>query len=297
MAEFTRRNFLRTSLTGAMVVSGSLSFLKAEATLPAKVDMVDLGKTGLKVSRLAMGMGTNGWNHQSNQTRIGLEKFKLMVQAGFDRGIRFLDTADTYGSHIFVKEALKMLPREQLTVMTKIWTENLDWHPLQPVDQTIDRIRQELQTDYLDIVMLHCMTKANWTEEKKRFMDGLDEAKAKGLVKKVGFSAHDFGALQSGISHDWPDIVLARINNKEVRMDGSPDKILALLELARAKGKGVLGMKIFGGGGLIKEEERTESLNFVVKSKKLDAMTIGFEDASQLHDTVDRLMGFVNQSR
>jgi predicted aldo/keto reductase-like oxidoreductase len=295
MAKFTRRHFILSGLTGAIVASGGISSLMAESKLPAKVDMVDLGKTGLKVSRLAMGMGTNGWKHESNQTRIGLEKFKLIVQAGYDRGIRFLDTADTYGSHIFVKEALKMLPREKLTLMTKIWTDNLDWHPLQPVDQTIERIRQELQTDYLDIVMLHCMTKANWTEDKKRFMDGLSEAKAKGLIKKVGFSAHDYGALESGISHEWPDIVLARINNKQVRMDATPEKIHALLDLAASKGKGVLGMKIFGGGGLIKEEERIASLQFTVQSKKVHAMTIGFEDASQVHDTVDRLMGFVNQ--
>jgi predicted aldo/keto reductase-like oxidoreductase len=224
---------------------------------------------------------------------MGLEKFNVVVRAGLDRGIRFFDTADTYGSHPFVKEAIKMRPREELTVMTKIWTDNLDWHPLQPVDQMIERIRQELQTDYLDIVLLHCMTKANWTEDKKRFMDGLSEAKSKGLIKKVGFSAHDFGALQSGVNHEWPDVVLARFNNKEIKMDGSPEKIMSLLEIAGSKGKGVLGMKIFGGGGLIKEEERMASLNFVVGSKKVHAMTIGFEDPSQVHDAVDRLMGIV----
>lgn len=296
MAKYTRRHFIGTGLTGALVASGGLTALLAEPKLPVKVDMVDLGKTGLKVSRLAMGTGTNGWNHGSNQTRIGLEKFKLMIQAGYDRGIRFLDTADTYGSHIFVKEAIKMMPREKLTVMTKIWTANLDWHPLQPVDQILERIRQELQTDYLDIVLLHCMTKANWTEDKKRFMDDLSEAKSKGLVKKVGFSAHDFGALQAGVSHEWPDVVLARINNKEIKMDGSPDKIMSLLEIAGSKGKGVLGMKIFGCGGLLKEEERIASLNFVVNSKNVHAMTIGCEDASQVHDNVDRLMGVVKQS-
>jgi predicted aldo/keto reductase-like oxidoreductase len=296
MAKFTRRHFIGTGLTGALVASGGFSALLAEPKLPAKVDMVDLGKTGMKVSRMAMGTGTNGWNHGSNQTRIGLEKFKLMIQAGYDRGIRFLDTADTYGSHIFVKEAIKMMPREKLTVMTKIWTENLDWHPLQPVDQILERIRQELQTDYLDIVLLHCMTKANWTEDKKRFMDDLSEAKSKGLVKKVGFSAHDFGALQAGVSHEWPDVVLARINNKQIRMDGSPDKVMSLLEIAGSRGKGVLGMKIFGCGGLLKEEERMASLNFVVNSKNVHAMTIGCEDASQVHDNVDRLMGVVKQS-
>lgn len=293
MAEFTRRSFIRTGLSGAVVATGAFTSLMAGNNPHKKVDKVKLGNTGLKVTRLAMGMGTNGWNHGSNQTRIGLEKFKSMVQAGLDRGIRFFDTADTYGSHPFVKEALKMVQRDSVTVMTKIWTENLDWHPLQPVDQTIERIRQELQTDYLDIVLLHCMTKANWTEDKKRFMDGLSEAKAKGLIKKVGFSAHDYGALESGVKHEWPDVVLARINNKEIRMDGSPEKILSLLEIAGSTGKGVLGMKIFGCGGLVKEEERMASLNFVVQSRKVHAMTIGFEDAWQVHDTVDRLMGIV----
>jgi 1-deoxyxylulose-5-phosphate synthase len=295
MAKFTRRHFIGTGLTGALMASGGLTALMAEPKLPVKVDMVDLGKTGLKVSRMAMGTGTNGWNHGSNQTRIGLEKFKMIIQAGYDRGIRFLDTADTYGSHTFVKEAIKMMPREKLTVMTKIWTENLDWHPLQPVDQIIDRIRKELDTDYLDIVLLHCMTKANWTEDKKRFMDSLNEAKSKGVIKKVGFSAHDFGALQAGVSHEWPDVVLARINNKEIRMDGAPDKVMSLLETAAAKGKGVLGMKIFGCGGLLKEEERMASLNFVVQSKNVHAMTIGCEDPSHIHDNVDRLMRVVNQ--
>lgn len=296
MAEFTRRHFIRTGVTGAIVAAGAINALMANPVSPVKVDTVELGKTGLKVTRLAMGMGTNGWNHASNQTRIGLEKYKLLVQAGLDRGIRFFDTADTYGSHSFVKEALKMVRRDEVTVMTKIWTENLEWHPLQPVDQVIERIRQELQTDYLDIVLLHCMTKANWTDEKKRFMDGLSEAKAKGLIKKVGFSAHDFGALESGVNHEWPDVVLARINNKKVRMDGDPDKILSLLNIAGDKGKGVLGMKIFGGGGLVKEEERLSSMEYVVNCKKVHAMTIGMEDAAQVHDTVNCLMGFVQKT-
>jgi len=293
MAEFTRRHFIRTGLAGAIVTTGAFSTLMADPSVSAKIDRVPLGKTGLHVTRLAMGTGTNGWNHGSNQTRIGLENFRRMIQAGYDRGIRFLDTADTYGSHVFVKEAIQMKPREELTVMTKIWTENLDWHPLQPVDQTIERIRQELQTDYLDIVLLHCMTSAKWTDEKKKFMDGLSEAKSKGLIRKVGFSAHDYGALESGVNHEWPDVVLARINNKEIRMDGHPEKIMDLLEIAGSKGKGVLGMKIFGCGGLVKEEERMASLRFVVQSKNVHAMTIGFEDATQVHDAVDRLMGVV----
>ena len=295
MAEFTRRHFIRTGVAGAIVATGAIDALMAHPISPVKVDTVDLGKTGLKVTRLAMGMGTNGWNNASNQTRIGMEQYKLLVRSGLDRGIRFFDTADTYGSHPYVKEALKMVRREEVTVMTKIWTENLEWHPLQPVDQIIERIRQELQTDYLDIVLLHCMTKGNWTEEKKRFMDGLSEAKAKGLIKKVGFSAHDYGALESGVNHEWPDIVLARINNKKMRMDGEPEKIMSLLDIAGSKGKGVLGMKIFGGSGMVNDEDRLASLNYVVQSKKVHAMTIGFENTTQVNDAVDKLMGIVQK--
>ncbi|MCE1200259.1 MAG: aldo/keto reductase, partial [Marinilabiliales bacterium] len=197
--------------------------------------------------------------------------------------------------HAFVKEAIKMLPRESLTVMTKIWTENLDWHPLQPVDQTLDRIRKELDTEYLDIVLLHCMSNGNWTEEKRKFMDGLNEAKSKGIVKKVGFSAHDYLALKNGIQHEWPDVVLARINNGQKRMDGTPDQIMSLLETAASGGKGVLGMKIFGCGDLTKEEERIASLQFVVNSGNVHAMTIGFEDPTQVHDAVDKLMNIVQR--
>jgi len=295
MAEFTRRHFIRTGVAGAIVATGAIDALMAHPISPVKVDTVDLGKTGLKVTRLAMGMGTNGWNHASNQTRIGMEQYKLLVQSGLDRGIRFFDTADTYGSHPYVKEALKMVRREEVTVMTKIWTENLEWHPLQPVNQMIERIRQELQTDYLDIVLLHCMTKANWTDEKKQFMDGLSEAKAKGLIRKVGFSAHDYGALESGVNHEWPDIVLARINNKKIRMDGEPEKIMSLLDIAGNKGKGVLGMKIFGCGGMVNDEERLASLNYVVQSKKVHAMTIGFENTAQVNYAVDNLMGIVQK--
>ncbi len=295
MKQFTRRHFIGAGLAGTAILTAGITPLFGNSAPAASIDLVDLGQTGLTISRLAIGLGTNGWKHQSNQTRMGMEKFVPIARTAYERGIRFFDTADTYGSHSCVKEALKFIPREEVRIMSKIWTDNLDWHPLEPVDKTLDRIRKEIGTDYLDIVLLHCMTDPNWTDSKKRFMDGLNEAKEKGIVKKVGFSAHDFNALKNGINHDWPDVVLSRINHSGSHMDGEPVKVMALLEQARKSGKGVIGMKIFGCGDLTGEEDRQKSLNYVLGSGNVHTMTIGFESPQQVNDAVDRIMAIVGK--
>jgi predicted aldo/keto reductase-like oxidoreductase len=294
MKQLTRRHFIGAGLTGTAILSSGVGQMFGNPASSSTIDQVDLGKTGLKISRLALGLGTNGWKHQSNQTRIGMEKFISIAHAAYDRGIRFFDTADTYGSHICVNEALKFIPREKVRIMSKIWTDNLDWHPLEPVSKILDRIRKEIGTDYLDIVLLHCMTDPNWTESKKKFMDDLNEAKQKGIVKKVGFSAHDFNALKNGILSDWPDVVLSRINPVGSRMDAEPAKVMPLLEQAKNSGKGVIGMKIFGCGDLTGDEDREKSLNYVLRSGNVHTMTIGFESVQQVNDAVDRIMNIVS---
>ncbi len=295
MKQLTRRHFIGASLAGTAILSSGITPLFGNIAPAATIDEIKLGQTGLTISRLALGLGTNGWNHQSNQTRMGMDKFAAIARNAYERGIRFFDTADSYGSHICVKEALKFIPREEMRIMTKIWTEPTNWQPLEPVDKTLDRIRKEIGTDYLDIVLLHFMTDPNWTESKKRFMDGLNEAKQKGIVKKIGFSAHDFNALKNGINHHWADVVLARINNQGVNMDAEPSKVMPLLEQARKSGKGVIGMKIFGNGKLVSDDERDQSLNYVLRSGNVHAMTIGFESVAQVNDAIDRIMAIVGK--
>ncbi len=292
MGTIDRRHFIKAGLAGSLLTTAGINPLQG-ATLPSPlptIDMVKLGNTGMTISRLALGLGTNGWNRQSNQTRMGMEKFKTIAHAGYERGIRFLDTADTYGSHICVKEALKFMPREEIRIMTKIWTEKMDWLPLEPVSKILDRIRKEMDTDYIDIVMLHCLTDPKWTTAKKPFMDALDEAKVRGIVKKVGYSAHDFGALKAGIDHSWPDVILSRINHKGSHMDAEPHQVMEVLAQAHQNGKGIIGMKIFGAGNLVEEADRDASLRYVLGSGNIDTMTIGFESVEQVNDAVDRIM-------
>jgi len=263
----------------------------AGVTKAETVDRVRLGNTGLKVSRIAFGTGTRGWKRESNQTRIGLKEFVGLSQYCYDKGIRFFDTADMYGSHTYVAEALKLLPREKITLLTKVMVYNQQgWYEKEPFSTSFDRFRKELNTDYFDIFLMHCMTKGDWSTEYKSHMDGLSEAKQKGLIKAVGVSCHNFDAMIDAASNPWVDVILARINPKSIRMDGTPEKVMEVLETARKNGKGIIGMKIFGCGELVKDDEREQSLNYVIKSGNIHCMTLGLENRDHVDDAISRVM-------
>ncbi len=295
MEKISRRKFIfngAVGLTGytALVATGitGMGFSPANAV----VDKVKLGNSGLTVSRVAMGTGSIGGNHQSNQTRLGLSNFVKMAHHAYDRGIHFFDTADTYGSYPFIKEVFKEVPREKVALLGKMWTYN-DAATSEPVDKALDRFRMEAGSDYFDIMLLHCMTNGNWKEEKKRYMEYFSLAKQKGIIKAVGLSCHNYEALKMAADDPWVDVILARINPFQSHMDGTPDQINAILDRARANGKGIVGMKIFGNGDKIKETEREESITFALKKTSIHSMTLGMESIAQVDDAVDRVMRIV----
>jgi 1-deoxyxylulose-5-phosphate synthase len=295
MEKINRRAFLYAGAVGlsgyaALSATGILNpgFLTANGV----VDQVKLGQSGLTVSRIALGTGSIGGNHQSNQTRLGLTNFVKLAQHGYDRGIRFFDTADSYGSYPFIKEVLKNVPRDKVTLLGKMWTSN-DPVNSEPVDKALDRFRTETGSDYFDIMLLHCMTNGNWPEEKRRYIDYFSKAKQQGLIKAVGISCHNYDALKVAVDEPWVDVILARINPFQSHMDGTPAQINELLDRARTNGKGVIGMKIFGNGDKTLEKEREESITFAVKKTSIHAMTLGMESIAQLDDAVDRVMRIV----
>lgn len=288
-----RRKFIRTGVAGVAGLSlTQVGWADIQRVLPAKVsvDKVKLGKTGLKVSRIALGTGTVGWNYESNQTRLGMDNFVQMAHHGYERGIRFFDMADTYGSQPFVGQALKGLSRDKVTLMTKMWTHDEGSDKREPVRRTLDRFRRELGSEYIDIVLMHCMTSGDWAEKKKFYMDGLAQAKQDGIVKAVGVSCHNWDALVEAANNPWCDIILARLNPFQSHMDGTLEDVNALLGKAREKGKGILGMKIFGEGKHVADEEREESICFAVTKSNLHAMTLGLESIAQMDDAIDRVM-------
>ncbi len=294
MKQIDRRKFIHNGskiLAGAVTIGSGLSSLSFRNNTGAEIDLVDFGQTGLKVPRLAFGTGSGGWRHSSNQKKLGEKSFIKLARHAFDRGIRFFETADMYGTHELVGKTMKEVGRENVRLLTKVMVyPHQDWYTPESFEKSLDRFRKELDTDYIDFLLLHCMVNDEWPDEYKRYMDGFSEAKEKGIINKVGLSCHDFGALKVAAQSSWADLLLARINHGGAKMDGHPVDVMPVLKHAKESGKGVIGMKIFGCGELTREEQREKSLNYVMKSKNVHCMTIGFENTEQVDDAVERVM-------
>jgi predicted aldo/keto reductase-like oxidoreductase len=276
MSELSRREFLGTSAlaVGALALSSQPAAARAARKLTGPRDQVTLGRTGVKSSLIGIGTGSVGVGHSSNQVRLGNDKFCKLVRYAYDRGIRYIDTADQYGSHIYVRDAIKGLPREKLFIQSKTRA-----YTAEMAKADIERFRQELGTDYIDSLLMHCMQKRSWPTDFRPVMDVLSDAKSKGWVRAVGVSCHGLDPLRSAVKTDWIDIDLARINpvGVKARMDGTPDEVVPCLRAMHDKGKGIIGMKILGEGTFKTPEERMKSLRFVLGLGCVDAFVIGFE--------------------
>lgn len=248
---------------------------------------VPLGNTGLTVPLMAMGTGTSGWGGSSNQTRMGMDAFKRLAQNAYDKGMKFYDMAEVYGSHRFVGEAIKNIPREELTLLTKITSTS--GISASAIRTKIDGFRREVGTDYFDIMLMHYMTSGGWADSRRGAMEGLARAKEDGIVKAVGISAHSLDALREAADSPWVDVILARINPFRANMDGSVNEINEVLGRARRNGKGIIGMKIFGEGSRVKEDEREQSLRFALTESNIHCMTIGYESVAQMDDAIARV--------
>ena len=276
-----RREFLAGSVGAAL--SAFPRYARASETKKYATDRIKLGPMGVEVSRLAMGTGTNGVAGSSNQSRkLGLRGLADLLRAGYDSGITFWDSADQYGTHVHVREALKGLPREKITLLTKTHASTAN-----QMRADLDRFRRELGTDYLDIVLLHCMTDADWPVQKRGAMEVLAEAREKKLVRTHGVSCHTIEALRAAAAEPWVQVDLARINPAGAIMDADLNTVLGVLRQMKAAGKGVIGMKILGAGRL--RDRAEESLRFVLAQNCVDAFTIGGEDRSELQDLLRKI--------
>jgi aryl-alcohol dehydrogenase-like predicted oxidoreductase len=283
-----RREFLIRSATGLGAAwLTSKDVLAALATQPplkkfSATDTVMLGSTGIKTSRLAMGTGTVGSGHHSNQTALGVKGLSDLLLNGYDQGLRFFDAADSYGSHPHVAAALKNVPRDKVTVLSKTWARD----PA-TARADLDRFRRELGVDYLDVCLMHCLTEADWTERYKGVMDVLSEAKQKGIIRAHGCSCHSIEALRAAAKSPWVEIDFARINPIGSHMDADPATVVSVLREMKAAGKAVVGMKILGQGDLASRQD--EAIKYALSLGVLDAFTIGAESKAQQEDLIRRI--------
>ena len=283
-----RREFLVRSASGlgaAWLSSSSILNAIATQTLPTKFsasDTVTLGSTGIKTSRLAMGTGTVGSGGHSHQTALGVKGLSDLLLSGYDHGLRFFDSADSYGSHPHVAEALKHVPRDKVTVLTKSWARDAV-----AMRADLDRFRRELGTDYLDVCLMHCVTETDWTDRYKGAMDVLSEAKQKGIIRAHGCSCHTIEALRAAAKSPWVEIDLARINPVGAYMDADPATVVSVLKEMKTAGKAVVGMKILGQGTLRNRQD--EGIKFALSLGILDAFTIGAESKQEQEDLIRRI--------
>ena len=280
----------RRGFAGALAATGMFS---AQAAAPSKAtEIVTLGKSGVRVTRLAQGTGFNGGARSSAHTRLGEKAFQSLIRHDIDHGVTFMEAADLYGSHPYLRNALRGVPREKYNLLTKLWPRTEFWNSYSGgAKPEIDRFRKELATDQLDVVLIHCLMNDRWTNDLKRTMDEMAEMKQKGVVKAVGVSCHDFGALKVAAASPWTDVLLVRINNvgKAAAMDASVEEVVPVIQQARAAGKGIIGMKIFGAGKLTAPEQRDASLKVVFQNKLVDAVTIGMLSEAEVNDTMARI--------
>jgi len=280
-----RRNFFQTAggTAGAalMTVLGRPERLRGATTALKSSDVLYLGPEKIKVTRMAIGLGTNAGNVQRE---MGLQGVADYLKFAFDQGQFFWDTADAYKTHPHIKEALKSVPREKVTILTKtdVRTTAAD------MKAALDRNLQELGTDYIDIMLLHGMHTPNWPTEMKAVMDALSEAKEKKIIRCHGASIHSLDAMKMAARTPWCQVHLQGINHAGIRMDSTNvSEVVAVLRESKANGKGILGMKILGEGRL--KDQINKTLNFVMGLDCLDAFTIGAANRTELSDLIKRV--------
>jgi predicted aldo/keto reductase-like oxidoreductase len=297
----SRRDFIRKSVevTGAAVIGAELiSTAEAAPAVRTASDWFPLGRFNKgKINIPRLGMGTGSINGQV-QRDLGQEGFNKLVRHAFDRGVRYIDTADNYKTHGLIREALKAnkIQRDQVFIQTKL---PLKAEALQDPMATIDRYRKELGVDYIDSLLIHCATKGSWLEDHRALMEVFDKAQARGWIKTKGCSCHGLAALSAAASSDWMEVQLARINPQGHHVDqdlpnvhdprGKYDEAMKEIKSMHAKGRGVIAMKLCGNGDFTKAEDREQAMRHAVNCGFVDAIVVGFKSPAEVDESVERL--------
>lgn len=289
MSPYSRREFLKTSIAAGTVVS--VGTLPLQAAARTATDTVTLGKSGVKVTRLAFGTGSNNGYVQSS---LGQAQFSKLVAYAYEHGIRFFETAESYSTPAMLGEALKPYPRESYVLMNKVTTdEGVDPH------QRFDEMRRTSKTEYFDIMLLHWQHTAAWVSETSRWQDGINEAQQKKTILSRGASVHGLPALRQMPGNQWLQVAMIRMNHNGTRMDGptyadnnNPDRVSEVVEHVKhvkKDGMGVVSMKLVGDGTFTQHNDRQAAMRFAFQNAGVDCVTVGFKNTGEIDEAIDNL--------
>jgi aryl-alcohol dehydrogenase-like predicted oxidoreductase len=289
MAHFSRRDFLKTALAaGALAGTGTLPLWAAPATA---TDWVTLGKSGVKVTRLAFGTGTFSGR---TQRELGQPEFTRLVRYAYDRGIRFFETAESYGEmHKMLGVALQGIPRDSYRLMSKVTThEGVD------PQEKIDELRKLANTEYFDVMLLHWQHVETWPTDTARWQDGILEAKHKDAVVGYGASVHGLPALRKFPGNKWLEIAMIRMNHNGTRMDaedynthglGNVSEVVTHVKQVHQEGMGVISMKLVGEGAFTKREDRQAAMKYAFQNAGVDCVTVGYKNTAEIDEAIENL--------
>jgi aryl-alcohol dehydrogenase-like predicted oxidoreductase len=289
VSPFSRREFLKSSLAvGTLTSVGTLSLHAASRTA---ADIVPLGKSGMKVTRLAFGTGSANGHVQAD---LGQQEFTRLIHYAYDRGIRFFETAEAYATPAMLGEALKGIPRESYQLMTKVTTdEGADPR------KRFDEMRRTSQTEYFDIMLLHWQHTPDWTARTSRWQDGILEAQSKKIIRTRGASVHGLPALRQVPGNPWLEVAMIRMNHNGTRMDGptsadnnnpaSVDEVVEHVKQVKRDGMGVISMKLVGDGAFTRHEDRQAAMRFAFNNAGVDCVTVGFKNTREIDEAIDNL--------
>lgn|SRR5690554_140809 len=289
-----RRNFVKALSLGTahLLFTNPLQAGSTRYTGTFPLQKVKLGNSGIETTLVGFGTGVHAGNRTAFLTRQDRNKSLELLEHAWDKGIRFLDCADSYGTHGLVAEAMKKMNRDELTISSKIWVRSGGIpEPERPdADVVVDRFRKELNTDYIDIVQLHCLVEKDWTDNQKRQMDILDKLKSKGIIKAHGVSVHSLDAMKDAAQSPWVDVIHVRINPYGIAMDKpNPEEVVKVINQLHRAGKGVIGMKLVGNGNLRNESDKIDqAIKFVLGLESVDMVIIGFEEVNQIDNYLVR---------
>ena len=288
MAHFTRRDFLKTGLAaGTLAVSGGLPL---SARRGSATDMVTLGRSGMKVTRLAFGTGSFSGKVQRE---LGQDGFTRLVRHAYDSGIRFFETAESYGEmHKMLGIALKGIPRDTYQIMSKVTTRD----GVDP-QQKFDELRRLANTEYFDIMLLHWQHTATWPTDTARWQDAILEVQSRKVVLCPGASVHGLPALRRVPENDWLEVAMIRVNHTGKSMDaedyatqglGNVPEVVTHVKEVRKKGTGVIAMKL-AGEGTFGREDRQKAMRFAFRNAGVDCVTVGYKSPAEIDEAIENL--------
>jgi 1-deoxyxylulose-5-phosphate synthase len=286
----SRRHFLKTtSLAAGAVALGSALPVKA-VSRDAATEWVTLGKSNVKVTRLAFGTGSFSGKVQRD---LGQEEFTRLIRYAYDRGIRFYETAESYGNmHQMLGVALKGIPRDSYRIMSKVTT-----HDGVDPQQKFDELRKLANTEYFDIMLLHWQHTGTWPADTVRWQDGIMEAQHRQAIVSHGASMHGLPALRQAPQFKWLDVAMIRMNHKGTSMDaedfatqglGNVPEVVTHVKEVKKNNTGVISMKLVGEG-TFNREDRKAAMKFAFRNAGVDAVTVGYKNTAEIDEAIENL--------